>query len=466
MSASVPIRLLIWIYCLSWAFDYRATEDGGSIFQYVCFGITFASAAGVVLLGWRKLFVLPTGKLLLGWELYLAGTVIVMLINDVEFGWYGRNILPPVLVLTSIAVVQVAAGCGFGYNTVLIPMVIASVINVIWKALYSLVIAGVPMDEIRLEMLSQCLPFLMGYMMTGLLLRPTLPRLSLLAGSLGVLSFMVSITRTSIFVIGAAGVGALIGLWRAKKLGLLPLDFWKAKLRHVLSAGVLAIFILGMVGIVAPIVYERWAERLFHSTGSEYMSIDPSALTRLAETKSFYDLLNEEPSTWIFGRGVGYPYYWDESFIPELMYTYDDPDAFRSQTIDVRFPGHSIWTYAAFSGGILGLLWYLWLFFASIRQSWKCTKLLPGLPKFPLEIAFMPLAGLLAYVGESLTTNPFIERTGGLVLGVMVAFPQFIYAAHYRKNMKAQGVPVQIQNEPVLLMPESVSPHAPPHPSA
>lgn len=424
----------MWIYCLSWAFDYRATEDGGSLFQYACFGLSLASAAGVALIGWKKLFVLPTGKFVLGWGLYLAASMVVMLVNGVEFGWYARNIIPPLLVLTSLMVVQVAAGMGLGYRCVLIPMMLAGVVNVIWKGIYSLVIAGIPMDMIRVEMLSQCLPFIMGYLLTGLLLGAKLPKLALIAGGIGLLSYMISITRTAFFIIGAAGIGAAYGLWRCHVLRVLPKNFWNAKTRHALWAIGGLVVILILVGATMPIIFERWYDRLFKPLGSEYVAIDPSALTRLAETQAFYDLLNQEPATWIYGRGVGYPYYWDEKFIPELMYTYGDPDVFRNTYMDVRFPGHSIWTYATFSGGIAGLLWYVWLLFGGLRQTMKCLSLLPYAKDFPLEVAVLPLAGLFSYISESLTSNPFIERTGGLVVGILIAFPQFLYVEAYKNG--------------------------------
>ena len=78
-----------------------------------------------------------------------------------------------------------------------------------------------------------------------------------------------------------------------------------------------------VVGVAAPFVFERWSERLFNPVGGEQSSADPSALTRFAETKAFITLLNAEPATYLYGRGLGATYYWDESYMPELAPTYD-----------------------------------------------------------------------------------------------------------------------------------------------
>ena len=40
----------------------------------------------------------------------------------------------------------------------------------------------------------------------------------------------------------------------------------------------------------------------------------------------------------------------------------------------------------------------------------------------------------MAFLSQSLTFNPFIERAGGLVLGIVIGFPQFLYAAAWRSR--------------------------------
>jgi hypothetical protein len=174
---------------------------------------------------------------------------------------------------------------------------------------------------------------------------------------------------------------------------------------------------------------------LFNPVGGERSSADPSALTRLAETKAFVTLLNAEPATWIYGRGLGYPYYWDDAFIPELaQYTYGNEDIFRAAYSVVKFPGHSVWTYATFSGGILGLLFYLGLFVGSTWWALKATRKLRTGSNFPLDIAYLPFVGLVGFLSLSLTFNPFIERASAISIGMLMTFPAFLIRSAWQQR--------------------------------
>ncbi len=434
MNVRLPLQICVWVYCLSWAFDYRAAEgSGGSPLQYVFFAITLASAVGAVMLGFRRLFALPMGWITLGWMGYMASSLVVAVVNHVEFSWYFRNSIPPLLLLTSLCVTQVAAACGLSWKDVLWPMLVASVVNVLWRIVYALFIAGIPIEKVRVELLSPCLPFLMGYLFCWLALSRRMPWLALLVGAVGTLSYVLSITRSAVFILGAAGLAAVVAVWLARRYGGLPRGFGNVKMAHLLAMLGLLVGGAAVTAVAVPVVIERWTERLFHTAGAEQSSADPSALTRYAETTAFYKLLNKEPLTWIYGRGLGYPYYWDESYAVELAeFTYGNEDEFRGYTSDIRFPGHSIWTYAVFSGGVIGGLFYLGLFGVATVMALHSTRLLRSVRDYPVEVAFLPFIALTAFLSQSLTFNPFIERAGGLVLGIVIGFPQFLYCQAWR----------------------------------
>jgi hypothetical protein len=431
MNTRLPLLICVWTYCLSWAFDYRAAEgSGGSPVQYLFFAITLASALVVILLGFRRLFILPMGWLTLGWGAYMVSSLVVALVNHVEFVWYFRNSIPPLLLFTSLCVTQIAASSGLHWKHVLWPMLIASVVNVFWRIFYALFMAGIPLEKVRVELLSPCLPFLMGYLFAGLALSRRVPWLAIFVGSVGTLSYVLSITRSAVFILGAAGVGAVMALWQAGRLRVVPRGFSHTKMVHAAVVSGLLLLIMLLTAAAFPVVIERWTERLFYTAGGEQSSADPSALTRFAETKAFIHLLNQEPITWVYGRGLGFPYYWDESFAPELAeYTYGNEDKFRGYTADIRFPGHSIWTYAIFSGGAIGGLVYLGIFIISTVGAFRSARFLRFVPDYPMETAYLPFICLMAFLSQSLTFNPFIERAGGLVLGIVMGFPQFLYMA-------------------------------------
>ncbi len=427
MSRLGILKIFVWIYCLSWSFDFRGEDDGGNALQYVFFGVTLGSAAMVMVLGWRKLFILPGGWLILWWGLYLASTLVVAKVNGVEMGWYLRNLIPPLLLMLSMCVTQVAAWEGFSYKTVLYPMLIAGVTNVLWRAVYIILIRGTSLETVRVEMLSQCLPMLLAFMFCALALRMKWPLVPLAIGLIGITSYVVSITRSAIFILLAEGLACVWAVWSARGLKALPRGFYNQKVRHAMSGTLVVIGVVAIAAIAAPFVFERWAERLFNPVGGDRSSADPSALTRLAETKAFVTILNAEPATWIYGRGLGYTYYWDDAFIPELaQYTYGNEDVFRASYSSVKFPGHSVWTYATFSGGVMGLIFYLGLFLISTWWAFKATRQLRRVPDFPLDIAYLPFVGLVGFLSLSLTFNPFIERASAITIGMLMTFPAFL----------------------------------------
>jgi hypothetical protein len=326
-----------------------------------------------------------------------------------------------------MVVCQVASGFGLSWRHALYPFLISSAFNVVWRAVYALAIAGIDPERVRVEMLSQSLPLLMAFMICGLVLQRSLPVLPLALGGLGVASYVFSITRSAVFVIGAAGIGALLGLWKSRRMGLIARDFSMIKMRHAMAGAGALLGALLFMGVAAPFVFERWAERLFNPVGADRTSMDPSTLTRLAETKDFLRQLNEDPLNYLFGMGIGHAYGWDESYATELSYTFGNIDIFRSEYGNLTFPGHAIWTYALYSGGIIGLVAHFGFFVILVRLCWRAGGKLRQATNIPLPIGWIPFAGILAYLSASLTFNPFIERAAGIVLGFMAGFPQFIY---------------------------------------
>ena len=421
------VRVLVWVYGLSWIGDFRGTEQGGSAFQFLTFAVTVGTAFLLMFLGARSLFRKPLGWLILMWGIFLASTFVVAVINGISMNIFIRGISSWLLVFTSMCVCQVASGFGLHWREALFPMLISSAGNVILRAFYALKIAGIDPERVRVEMLSQSLPLLMALMVCGILLSRKLPVWPMTLGALGLTSYIFSITRSAVFVIGAAGLGAVLALIKSTRMKITPPGFKAAKIRHIMSgAGGIALTLI-LLGVVAPFVYERWIERLTHPVGSDYSTIDPSTLTRLAENKVFLRILQEHPVNFLFGMGIGGEYWWDESFAPELSYTYGNVDIFRSEYRSITFPGHTIWTYSIFSGGFFGLAVHMAFFTMVVRNAWRAGCTLHRTPHIPLEIGWLAFAGALAFLSASFTFNPFIERSAGIVLGFLAGFPQFIF---------------------------------------
>jgi hypothetical protein len=427
------VLVLTWVYCLSWAFDFRG-EQGGTAFQMLSFAVTAGTGVITAIIGWKVLFQRPLGWLILLWSVFIASTVVVALVQHVVMGNYIRTIIPWFLVLTSMAVCQVAAGFGLSLRQVLLPMLIACAFNVVWRAFYALGIAGVDIERVRVEMLSQSLPLLMAFMACGLVLQKKWPAWPVLLGGLGLASYIYSVTRSAVFIVGAAMLGAIIALIASRRVRQPDPGFAGTKLKHF-SVSFAAMAGIAMLLVAAnPQIISRWDERLFHSVGSESSSMDPSALTRLAETDAFIKILDGDPLNYSIGMGIGQKYYWDEAYATELCaYTYGSEDIFRADFREIWFPGHAIWTYAIFSGGFLSLLFHIAFFGLATGIAWKAGRRAAALDAVPLHLGWLPFAGMLAFLSASLTFNPFIERAAGLVLGFIAALPQFIMrdAARY-----------------------------------
>ncbi|HWB04965.1 MAG TPA: hypothetical protein VG796_18190 [Verrucomicrobiales bacterium] len=417
---------LTWIYCLSWAFDFRGSEQGGSAFQLLSFVVTAGTGVLMALVGWRVLFRRPLGWLILLWSVFLASSAVVAVAQHVAPGNYLRTIIPWALVLTSMIACQVAAGFGITLRQVLLPMLIACAINVVWRAFYALVIAGISPEMVRVEMLSQCLPLLMALLMCGLFLQRTWPVWPVILGGLGIASYVFSITRSAIFIIGAAGAGVAIAILVSRRIAKPEPGFAAAKIRHLATGLSILAATFVIIGVATPFVFERWYERVFNPVGGEYTSLDPSTLTRLAETEAFVEILDGDPLNYAFGMGIGHNYYWDERYAVELAYTYGNVDIFRADFREIWFPGHAIWTYAVFSGGFFSLTCHVLFFVLAVGISLRAGKAAVRSGAAPWHLAWLPFCGNLAFISASLTFNPFIERAAGLVLGFIVALPQFL----------------------------------------
>jgi hypothetical protein len=425
------IRLLVWIYCLSWCFDYRGETQGGGAFQALTFLITAGSGALVMLLGYRQLLMKPGTYLLMLWGAFMVSTLVVALYNHVAFGVFFRNSLPPLLMTLSMGVTLVAAGAGLSHRDVLHPMLIASAINIVWRVVYILVLVGKPIDMVRVEILSQSMPFVLGYVFATLFLEKRINWPAIGLGLLCLFVYVLSVTRSAALIMVAeifAAFLAMLFCWRMRRL---PQGYLGAKKKQMafLAAGMGVVVLLFLTA--GWFIIERWIERTTRPVGSDYLKDDPSKLTRYAEHVAFYKIMKENPHSWLLGMGVGHNYYWDESYHPELAYTYGNLDIFRHEIRIVNWDGHSMWTYAIFSGGALGFLVHIVFFLGSLAWAWFCCRRLRGSPRFPLAIAWTPFVGQFGFLSLSLTFNPFIERASMMCFGILICMPQFLAMAKY-----------------------------------
>lgn len=442
------LRACFIAFLFSFAFDYRdhnilfdSEKTGGSAFQFAFLGLALASSGLAFLRGWRFLLVRPGTWMVLLWGGYIAFMITVALLHGNDPGRIFRLIITPLLVLLGLSVTQMAACAGLRAAEAMRWVLIVACINVLWRFTHGLLFSGLAIDEIRMEILSPAMNFLFAWVGVALVLGRRFSLWIVAVLAVPMIPSVFSITRSVFFPITASALGSvaclLLGLaWRIygpshpmKKLGAI--------------AGVGAVAVLGVVvmALAQPVVIERWVDRMFYNGGAGAATTeDLSALMRKAEAKSMLDILSKEPASFVYGRGPGASYYWDESYFPELFMVY--PEDRHQFAEDIYTAGHSIWTYTLFSSGIVGILVVLGTFFAtmglSLRAAWRNSQTVMGRWAMDAHLLFLPCVSMLCLLSESITRNPFDERFTGVLLGFMIALPQFFFNRAYYLEHREQ----------------------------
>lgn len=282
--------------------------------------------------------------------------------------------------------------------------------------------------------LSPAMRFLFAWSGCALVLRHKFSPWIFVVFGLPLATAVMSITRSMAFPIVVSFTTAAFCLG----LGIL----WKMyDMKHaVRKFGVLACFGVAALGVVLvaiislPNVADRWSQRLFDNKGSGGATTeDLSTLMRKAEAKSMWDILSKDPETFVYGKGLGAGYYWDETYYPELFLVY--PKDRHQFPLDIYSAGHSIWTYTLFSRGFIGVAITLGAFFIAMGLSLKAAHLnsrtVMGPRAWDSFLIFFPFVAMWATLSESITRNPFDERFTGVLFGVLLVFPQFYFNRAY-----------------------------------
>jgi len=459
---SPSLRWMRWLYILflfSFVFDYKApdlkfdaVETGGSFFQFAFLGLALFSGGLLILGGWRHLLVRPGAYLILLWWSYIAFMLGVATLQGNEPSRILRLLVSPVLLGMAIATTHIVACSGMRAGETIRYFLIAGVINVIWKFGFGLLVYGQTLSEVRMEILSPAIRFLFAWVGCSLLLRRNFSIWTFVILIVPLVPTVFSVTRSIAFPILASALGATFCLILGLSWRLYSPKHPLKKLVPIAGIVIAGIGSVVMLALIQPKTIDRWENRLFHNSGGGATTEDLSALMRKAEAKSMLDILSNEPVSFLFGRGPGAWYYWDESFYPELFQVYPKD---RHQFADrIYTAGHSIWTYTLFSSGIIGVLITLGMFlatmFLSLRTSWLNSKTVMGRWSWDAHLMFLPFVAMLCVLSESITRNPFDERFTGVLFGIMVALPQFFFnRAHYLRYREQQAAvaPQIILNE-------------------
>lgn len=417
---------LLWVFALAFAFDFRGDSgggSGGSAAQYLFLLLAVGAGSCIAFIGRAHLLEKPGVYLLMLWWGYLGYALAVALLNGVPLDRYVRVIIPFALLGLGMVVAHVAACRRLRPEQILLPVIVAAGTNILWRVFYGFAFKGVTISTVRIEILSPAINWSFAYIGVALLLAPGFRKSAIVLALAAFGCTFLSVTRALIFPMLASAIMGWVCLFLAIRWKVFGWNWIPKKLVPI--GGVVALLAAAVVAVsvVQPTMLERWTERLFDSSNGQ-SSVDPSVLTRQAEAVAMRDILKKEPLGFVYGKGVGGAYYWDDSFYEELWEVYPEDFDFSGE---FWFAGHSVWTWAMFSGGTIGTIFYLSLFIGVMFLSLRCVKANAPYPGFPAYIGFLPFVAAWCLLSESLTSNPFDERLAGLIFGIMAGLPQALF---------------------------------------
>lgn len=429
-SPAAPwIERLLWLFMLSFAFDYRAEIDrqassGSGLDQLVFLGLCTMAVLGMLALGWRHLLVRPGAWIILIWAGLLAFLTVSAFAQGVEPGRSLRTGLPFGLCLAGMIAAHIAACSGLRASRIVAPVFAVACINIAWRIAHGFLFKDLSLDSVRAEVLSPATNWIAAFVGCSLLLRSRFHWTLAAACALLIGGILVTVTRALLFPVLASALAtslcfALGCYWRIFRLGDLP-----RRLLPLTAAAAIGLAAVGISAVAWPSLIERWNDRLFHHAGDRNISMDVSWLTRRAEAEDIVNILASDPLRFVHGMGLGASYTWSAAYIPELRLVYPE-DAELGD--DVWFAGHSTWTYALFAGGVIGVLVHLLLFSTTAIQSLRSAAANARLPGPDIWLAFLPLVATACFLSETATSNPFYERLAGMNFGIMVGLSQAFF---------------------------------------
>ena len=426
-TAAAPwVEKLLWVFMLSFAFDYRASQareaTGGAGFDQLIFlALAVFSTAGILFLGWRYLLVRPGAWFILFWGAFLAFMAANALLQGVAPGRALRIILPLCLCLAGMMNAHIAGCMGVKPSRIVAPVFTAACINVLWRIFHGFVFKEVTLETARVEVQSSANNWIAAWIGCALLLRKRFHWTLLVATAVLFIGIFVTITRSLLFPVMASALASGLCFLLGTRWGIYrPADL-PMRLMPVGAAAALAIGGIVLAAVVEPLLIERWNERLFHHASDRNTTEDISYLTRRAEADGIFEILNRDPVHYLHGRGIGASYYWHSAYMPAIHLVYPPDEEIGS---DVWFAGHSTWTYSLFSGGVIGLLAHLALIGGVMAASLLAARANASDPGPDQWLAFLPFIAACCLLSETLTSNPFDERLAAMIFGVMAGLSQ------------------------------------------
>lgn len=402
--------LPFYLFFFSLALDFKGVDFGGSLVQFAMFTATVISALIIIL---RPGSSTPSTKasriisiLLL---INITSTILVALTREVDYARYLR-VASTYALLTLGYFVGYRSYFDIGSNRTYTLMLRATIVAVIFTAIYGFQSTGLSFTDIRYQILSPMVTFLVPMLAFNIWIR----RQNILPSSLGLVMIvsliLVSATRSALisFVCVIASAILLSGAGDGVSLRKLT--------RSALTVMALSIASLFALYITAPEVILRVLERFFLS---QELGFDITTTARLAEINFQLDSWREDLFSILFGKGLGASYEFSGLELEQLFRQLGS----EANADDWWFAGHNFFVYSLFAQGII-FCWLLPLTIAyatlkTLRLAITRTSFIHNTSTIYQASSLLCLI-LLSCILDTIGRSPLNFRMLSLYLGVAV----------------------------------------------
>ncbi len=417
------LKPLLFLYPFCFTFDFRG-EFGGSFSQAIMIIMCAALTVFIFAIEGIKS---PSRdfKLIFNTAVVISVGLIVALLYSVPYGQIVRAALPYILLLFGIWIGRVSCQsyklAGSLYNA----LIISGIISLFFRAYYATSEAGITMEEMRYQIVTPVLPTLLAYVLSASFFSKKLSIYSITISVLSMVTILLSITRS--YVITFVSLFILI-VYLVIKFNNIKTHYEFIRIRRFATLAIpVSVILAGIVAyIFRPDVFDSWIDRLYASRVLTVYGNDINFITRIAEAEGIWNSVKGDAINVVFGMGYGNIYEWEYKYAAEVeSVSVNMLNTFWAPT---WVPGHSPFTYALFFGGLVALIWQIYVLLYPIISAIKGLNLLKNSSdQLCLQIAIFSFASLVLYLSQCFTSNPINDRISAMFIGLTIGINSNYY---------------------------------------
>jgi len=409
------IRFLLFLYVFSFVFDFKKDDSGGDWVQYLFAALSLISSLFLSLsIEWsrvpRRLI-----RIIFFWFAFLLVGVLSAVLHGVSWEFLLRVFLP--FLLCGMSMLAVASCITVGFPVVSFFRIIfwAAVVSMAWSAFYALVFDGYYLDDVRYRILSPVIVYLIVH---GVVFVYASPGYSIgpfvICGATAVLSIL-SETRSLLIVNALTSVLCILLIlysrWFSRVGGWIRSGFF---VKYVGMYALGMIVALSLV-LIRPDIFSSFAHRILGYQEAR-SQVDPTYLTRVAESSGMMEMMQQNPMTFIWGYGFGQSYHWSLDYAEELApYVGNFSNKVQWEA------GHVTPVYLFFATGFLGVILCFFIALYILSEMYFVFSRYRRDVLLFLDVNFMVVAiAVFGFCVAALTGNIFGSRLSGLYFGLLL----------------------------------------------